>query len=169
MLCLLNCDFLVNLNMVRNLIKINDQRLFIFQPLFLYLSFQAVHQPLQVPKNFWLMYPDEENKKRRRYLGIRVVAPVNEYCLMILSDLQMVLCIICTLLAAGTLAPSFCIHNVFAWSPRWVKWFTSHDLVMKLPCVKHFVFWTISSKLCSSNRYHFIVVSNDKLSMASSR
>ena len=105
----------------------NNQRLFIFQPLFLYLSFQAVHQPLQVPKHFWLMYPEVENKKRRRYLGF---APVQEYCIhvsfaqthfIILSDSQIVFSIICTLLPAGYLAPTFCIRNVFAWSPRWVR------------------------------------------------
>lgn len=40
------------------------------QPLFLYLSFQSVHTPLQVPKRYENMYKHVKNEQRRKYLGM---------------------------------------------------------------------------------------------------
>ncbi len=39
------------------------------QPFLLYLSFQSVHGPLQVPQIYTDMYPNEQNKKRKKYSG----------------------------------------------------------------------------------------------------
>ncbi|XP_066304132.1 arylsulfatase B-like [Branchiostoma lanceolatum] len=39
-------------------------------PLFLYLPFQNVHAPLQVPKRFEDMYANVEDENRRKYLGM---------------------------------------------------------------------------------------------------
>ncbi len=38
-------------------------------PLFLYLAFQSVHAPLQVPQVYEDMYPDEPNPARKTYSG----------------------------------------------------------------------------------------------------
>ncbi|XP_078326537.1 arylsulfatase B-like [Crassostrea virginica] len=40
------------------------------QPLYLYLPFQAVHQPLQVPEKYSNMYPNVKTDSRRTYLGM---------------------------------------------------------------------------------------------------
>ncbi|XP_053394849.1 arylsulfatase B-like [Mercenaria mercenaria] len=40
------------------------------KPLFLYLPFQSVHIPIQVPKRFEDMYPDIANDQRRQYSGM---------------------------------------------------------------------------------------------------
>ncbi|XP_064600138.1 arylsulfatase I-like isoform X2 [Liolophura sinensis] len=39
-------------------------------PLFLYLPFQAVHSPVEVPKHYEDMYPNVVNKERRKYCGM---------------------------------------------------------------------------------------------------
>ena len=38
-------------------------------PIFTYLSFQSVHEPIQAPKKYLDMYKDIKNKKRRHYSG----------------------------------------------------------------------------------------------------
>ncbi|XP_033752639.1 arylsulfatase I-like [Pecten maximus] len=40
------------------------------KPLFMYLSFQSVHTPLQVPKKFQSLYKNVKNKERRIYNGM---------------------------------------------------------------------------------------------------
>ena len=39
------------------------------QPMFLYLPFQNVHVPLQVPKEYKDMYPEIKNENRRLVSG----------------------------------------------------------------------------------------------------
>ena len=39
------------------------------KPIFTYLSFQSVHEPIQAPKKYLDMYKDIKNKKRRHYSG----------------------------------------------------------------------------------------------------
>jgi hypothetical protein len=43
-------------------------------PLFLYLPFQDVHSPLQVPKKYEDLYPNILNVARRQYCGKNVFA-----------------------------------------------------------------------------------------------
>ncbi|XP_060561582.1 arylsulfatase B-like [Ruditapes philippinarum] len=40
------------------------------QPLFLYLPYQNVHEPLQVPPQYEALYPDVKTKDRRTYCGM---------------------------------------------------------------------------------------------------
>ncbi|XP_053373795.1 arylsulfatase B-like [Mercenaria mercenaria] len=40
------------------------------KPLFLYLPFQSVHSPIQVPKRFENMYPNIKTEQRRKYCGM---------------------------------------------------------------------------------------------------
>lgn len=40
------------------------------KPLFLYLPFQSVHSPVQVPKKYEMMYPTIKNAMRRKYCGM---------------------------------------------------------------------------------------------------
>ncbi|XP_060071412.1 arylsulfatase B-like [Ylistrum balloti] len=40
------------------------------QPLFLYMAFQNVHDPIEVPKKFEDMYPDIQNEGRRKFSGM---------------------------------------------------------------------------------------------------
>ncbi|XP_043196763.1 arylsulfatase I-like [Amphibalanus amphitrite] len=40
------------------------------RPLFLYLAFQSVHAPLQVPRRYWDLYPGVRDKSRRTFLGM---------------------------------------------------------------------------------------------------
>ena len=40
------------------------------KPLFLYLPFQSVHSPVQVPKQYANMYPNIQNEGRRNYCGM---------------------------------------------------------------------------------------------------
>jgi len=49
-----------------NIIKSHDQS----KPMFLYLPYQAVHGPLEVPEKYTDMYPHIKNKKRRTYAGM---------------------------------------------------------------------------------------------------
>ncbi len=39
------------------------------QPLFLYLPFQSVHSPLEVPQIYEDMYPNEHNQARKTFSG----------------------------------------------------------------------------------------------------
>ena len=39
------------------------------KPLFMYLPFQSPHGPLEVPDEYWDLYPNEENENRRTYIG----------------------------------------------------------------------------------------------------
>ena len=48
------------------IIKSHDQQ----HPLFLYLPFQAVHTPLQVPQEYYDLYPGVEDEDRRTYLSM---------------------------------------------------------------------------------------------------
>ena len=43
------------------------------QPLFMYLPFQDVHSPLQVPEKYLKLYPNVKNKARKTYSGMYVV------------------------------------------------------------------------------------------------
>ena len=38
-------------------------------PLFLYLPFQDVHSPLEVPQGYLDLYPDMKNKARQKFSG----------------------------------------------------------------------------------------------------
>ena len=49
---------------------LSDQGLIRFQPLFLYLSFQAVHTPIKAPRKFVEMYLNVDDARRRTYLGM---------------------------------------------------------------------------------------------------
>ncbi|XP_046371687.2 arylsulfatase B-like [Haliotis rufescens] len=49
-----------------DIIKSHDQS----KPLFLYLPFQSVHNPIQVPKRYENMYPNIEDTQRRKYCGM---------------------------------------------------------------------------------------------------
>ena len=40
------------------------------QPLFMYLPFQDVHSPLQVPEKYLKLYPNIKNKARKTYSGM---------------------------------------------------------------------------------------------------
>ena len=40
------------------------------QPLFMYLPFQDVHSPLQVPEKYLKLYPNIKNKARKKYSGM---------------------------------------------------------------------------------------------------
>ena len=40
------------------------------RPLFLYLAFQSVHAPLQVPRRYWNLYPGVHDRSRRTFLGM---------------------------------------------------------------------------------------------------
>ena len=42
-------------------------------PLFMYLPFQDVHSPLQVPEKYLKLYPNVKNKARKTYSGMYVV------------------------------------------------------------------------------------------------
>ena len=42
------------------------------KPFFIYLPFQDVHGPLQVPKQYEEMYPEINNTDRRVFSGIRL-------------------------------------------------------------------------------------------------
>ena len=42
---------------------------YLLQPLFLYLSFQAVNTPLQAPQEYIDLYPNIENENRRILAG----------------------------------------------------------------------------------------------------
>ena len=39
-------------------------------PLFLYLPFQDVHSPLEVPQEYLDLYPDMKNKARQKFSGL---------------------------------------------------------------------------------------------------
>lgn len=39
-------------------------------PLFLYLPFQSVHSPVEVPKRYEMLYPHVKNRMRRKYCGM---------------------------------------------------------------------------------------------------
>ncbi|XP_046561442.1 arylsulfatase B-like isoform X2 [Haliotis rubra] len=49
-----------------NIIKSHNQS----KPLFLYLPFQSVHTPIEVPKRYENMYPNIEDTQRRQYCGM---------------------------------------------------------------------------------------------------
>ena len=40
-------------------------------PLFLYLPFQDVHSPLEVPDEYLDLYPNEKNKARQKFSGLK--------------------------------------------------------------------------------------------------
>jgi len=56
------------------------------QPLFLYMAFQGVHSPLQVPKMFSNQYPDVMNKNRKIYNGM--VTAMDSAVDMVISELR---------------------------------------------------------------------------------
>ena len=53
-----------------NILKVSFNNVgFLFQPLFIDLSFQAVHDPLQAPQEYIDLYEDIEDIRRRRFAG----------------------------------------------------------------------------------------------------
>lgn len=54
------------------------------QPMFLYLPFQNVHVPLQVPKEYEDMYPEIENENRRLVSGEKEIkSEINHKCVVV--------------------------------------------------------------------------------------
>ena len=51
---------------VTDIIRTHDKS----KPLFMYLPFQSVHAPIQVPKQYEEMYPNIKNDNRRQYCGM---------------------------------------------------------------------------------------------------
>lgn len=56
------------------------------KPLFLYLPFQSVHSPVQVPDHFANLYPHIENQQRRQYCGM--VSALDEAIGQVVSALE---------------------------------------------------------------------------------
>ena len=58
-----------SVNIIKNHAKNGTKK-----PFFLYLAFQSVHGPLQVPKKYIDMYPEIQNEARKYFSGRLIVA-----------------------------------------------------------------------------------------------